>query len=176
MLKRIIYVFVLFLLSGCGGMAVEDFKRGQPPLDLFAYFDGETQAWGIFEDRFGTIRRQFQVQITGKIDGETLTLNEEFQYADGEESTRVWTIRKTGANTFEGSAPDVIGTAIGKSAGNALNWTYDLDLVVGDSSYRVTFDDWMFRQKGNVLINIANVTKWGFDVGRVTLFFKKAGS
>lgn len=176
MLKRISCVLVLILLSGCGGMAVDDYRRGQPPLDLFAYFDGETEAWGIFEDRFGAIRRQFHVTINGKIDGDTLTLNEEFQYADGEESTRVWTILKTGENTFEGSAPDVIGTAQGKSAGNALNWSYELDLVVGDSSYRVTFDDWMFRQKGDVLINIANVTKWGFDVGRVTLFFRKAGA
>lgn len=176
MLKRISCVLVLILLSGCGGMAVDDYRRGQPPLDLFAYFDGKTEAWGIFEDRFGAIRRQFHVTINGKIDGDTLTLNEEFQYADGEESTRVWTILKTGENTFEGSAPDVIGTAQGKSAGNALNWSYELDLVVGDSSYRVTFDDWMFRQKGDVLINIANVTKWGFDVGRVTLFFRKAGA
>jgi hypothetical protein len=57
--------------------------------------------------------------------------------------------------------------------GNALNWTYDLNLKVGDTSYKVHFDDWMFLQPGGVMINRAQLSKWGVDIGEVTLFFKK---
>jgi len=154
-------------------MRPHDFKDSEPKLVLFDYFEGKTSAWGMFEDRFGNIRRQFQVDIEGRVEGNEITLDERFQYNDGEKDRRIWQIRKTGDHTFEGTADDVIGMAKGTVQGNALNWTYDLNLKVGDSSYKVHFDDWMFLQPGGVMINRARLSKWGVDIGEVTLFFKK---
>ena len=154
-------------------MKPQDFKESEPKLTLFDYFKGKTSAWGIFEDRFGNVRRQFQVDIKGRINGNEMTLDERFHYNDGEKDQRIWRIRKTGDQTFEGEADDVIGTAKGEVQGNALNWTYDLNLKVGDSSYKVHFDDWMFLQSDGVMINRARLSKWGFDIGEVTLFFMK---
>lgn len=164
---------ICLFLTGCSSMKPEDFINSEPKLDLFSYFDGQTQAWGIFEDRFGTVRRQFQVAITGTIDGNVLTLDEHFDYSDGEKDQRIWVIHKKNDNSFEGRAADVVGVAEGISSGNALNWAYDMDLKVGDSTIRVRFDDWMFLQKGGVLINRAQVSKWGFNIGEVSLFFMK---
>lgn len=154
-------------------MRPQDFKDSEPKLVLFDYFEGKTSAWGMFEDRFGNVRRQFQVNIEGRVKGNEITLDERFQYNDGEKDRRIWQIRKTGDHTFEGTADDVIGMAKGTVQGNALNWTYDLNLKVGDSSYKVHFDDWMFLQPGGVMINRARLSKWGVDIGEVTLFFKK---
>ncbi|MEA1989344.1 MAG: DUF3833 family protein, partial [Pseudomonadota bacterium] len=70
-------------------------------------------------------------------------------------------------------ADDVIGEAIGESAGNALNWRYTLDLPYKDSTIHVAFNDWMFLHSKDTMMNIASVTKWGFNVGEVTLFFNK---
>jgi len=154
-------------------MRPQDFKDSEPKLVLFDYFEGKTSAWGMFEDRFGNVRRQFQVDIEGRVKGNEITLDERFQYNDGEKDRRIWQIRKTGDHTFEGTADDVIGMAKGTVQGNALNWTYDLNLKVGDSSYKVHFDDWMFLQPGGVMINRARLSKWGVDIGEVTLFFKK---
>jgi len=159
------------LLSGCTAMKPADFTTGEPRLVLEDYFNGHTKAWGLFEDRFGRVKRQFTVDITGVWNGETLTLDEHFLYNDGETDQRVWTIRKTGAHNYSGTAADVVGTAVGESAGNALNWRYVLDLKVGDGTLRVAFDDWMFLQPGNVMINRAHVSKWGVEIGSVTLFF-----
>jgi hypothetical protein len=169
----LISLFVTMLLTGCNSMKPQDFKGSEPKLILFDYFTGKTSAWGIFEDRFGNIRRQFQVDIVGRIEGDELTLDERFHYADGEKDQRIWQIRKTGDQTFEGEADDVIGTAKGEVQGNALNWTYDLNLKIGDSSYKVHFNDWMLLQTGGVMINRARLSKWGFDIGEVTLFFTK---
>ena len=166
-------LLVTLLLTGCTSMKSQDFKESEPKLYLFDYFKGKTSAWGIFEDRFGNVRRQFQVDIEGRINGNEMTLDERFHYNDGEKDQRIWRIRKTGDQTFEGEADDVIGTAKGEVQGNALNWTYDLNLKVGDSSYKVHFDDWMFLQSGGVMINRARLSKWGFDIGEVTLFFMK---
>ena len=44
---------------------------------------------------------------------------------------------------------------------------------MGDRSLNVAFDDWMFLQPGNVLINRAEVKKFGLKLGQVDLFFIK---
>jgi hypothetical protein len=164
----------LLALSGCETMTPDKFKDGPPKLDLFTYFQGQTKAWGLFEDRFGTVRRQFQVDIQGTVTDGTLTLDEGFRYDDGELARRVWTIRRDGPGTYVGWADDVVGEARGWAAGNALHWSYTLDLPVGGSTWRVTFDDWMFLQPGDVLVNRARVTKWGVEIGSVTLFFRRS--
>ncbi|NVK20380.1 MAG: DUF3833 domain-containing protein [Methylocystaceae bacterium] len=173
-MKRLtLFIGICVFLTGCSTMKPEDFANSNLKFDLFTYFDGQTQAWGIFEDRFGTVRRQFQVDIKGTLDGNVLTLDEQFDYSDGEKDQRIWTIQKMSENRYEGTAADIVGTAQGISAGNALNWAYNMDLKVGDNTIRVKFDDWMFLQEGNVLINRARVSKWGIDIGEVSLFFTK---
>ncbi len=47
----------------------------------------------------------------------------------------VWTISKENDNHFIGKASDVVGEAKGMSAGNALNWKYDLNLPVDGKTY-----------------------------------------
>lgn len=150
-----------------------DFKESKPVFRLEEYFQGTTRAWGIFEDRFGTLRRQFTVEITGTWDGETLVLDEQFTYADGETDQRVWHIRKIDSHRYEGIADDVVGKASGESYGSVLNWQYDMDLKISGNTLRVHFDDWMFLQPTDVLLNRAKVTKFGVKIGSVTLAFVK---
>ena len=167
--------FALVALSGCTDMKPTDFSDTRPVLRIEDYFDGQTKAWGIFEDRFGDLRRQFVVDIQGTWDGTELVLDERFLYSDGESNRRVWTIRKIDDHNYEGSADDVIGTAKGQAYGNALNWRYDMDLNIGESTLRVHFNDWMFLQEDGILVNRARVSKFGIEIGEVTLFFQKSG-
>ena len=168
-------VIALFVLSGCTNMKPADFEHDTPQLVIEDYFAGRTRAWGIFEDRFGQLRRQFTVDIIGTWDGRELVLDEQFQYRDGERDRRVWTITKTDDHTYEGRADDVSGVAKGESYGNALNWRYDMDLKVGEGTLRVHFNDWMFLQPSGVLLNRARVSKLGVEIGTVTLAFMKEG-
>ena len=170
------FLTIVLLLVGCSSMKPEDFAGKEPKLVLEEYFLGETKAWGIFEDRFGNLRRTFVVDITGTWDEEKqeLTLEEDFLYDDGEVDRRVWVVKKLGDHRYNGTAGDVVGTAEGKIYGNALNWTYDVDLKMKDSTLRVTFKDWMFLQDEETMINRAKVTKWGFLLGEVSIFFRKA--
>jgi hypothetical protein len=154
-------------------MNVQEYKNETPKLDLFGYFAGKTQAWGQFQDRSGLVIRRFTVDITGTVKGNVLVLDEQFLYNDGETQQRIWTITKTAEGQFIGLADDVIGEAKGVSAGNAFNWSYTLDLPYKDSSIHVKFDDWMYLHTDSVMMNRAEVSKWGFKVGEVTLFFNK---
>ncbi len=164
----------LLLLGGCSGPKVQDYAHTQPKLDLFTYFSGETQAYGQFQDRSGVVKRRFKVAITGTVNNDVLTLDERFVYDDGEHEQRVWLIKRLADNLYSGTAGDVIGEAVGHSAGSVFSWRYTLDLPYQDSSIHVKFDDWMFLQSDGVMLNRAEVSKWGFKVGEVTLFFSKA--
>jgi hypothetical protein len=161
-------------LSACTPQKVSDFAGRKPDLDLTQYFAGHTDAWGIFVDRFGKMRRTFKVDITGTPTADGIILDERFVYDDGEKQQRVWTLKKTGPDQYQGTAPDVIGTAKGQTAGNALNWTYQVDLAVGEgTTWRVSFDDWMWQQDDKTLLNRATISRYGIEIGTVTIFFQR---
>ena len=170
---RFLIVTFLFLTSCSTDMKITDFSKNKPQFKLEEYFNGKTEAWGMFHDRFGNLKRSFRVDIVGTLDSDILTLDEKFLYDDGEEDSRIWTIRILGDNKYSGEASDVIGKAMGISSGNALNWKYKLNLKVKDSTIMVDFDDWMFLQDKGVLINRAEVKKWGLNIGVVTITFLK---
>lgn len=172
-MKWLMPLVAIVLTSGCGTMKPDDFADYKPKLDLYEYFSGEIRAWGLFQDRFGRVRRQFQVDIEGRIEDGELVLEEDFVYADGERDRRVWHIQRDGPQGYVGRAADVVGQAQGQAAGNALNWRYDMDLKVGEGTWRVSFDDWMFLQPDGVLMNRAKVKKFGLEIGSVSLFFMK---
>ena len=163
-------------LSACARKDVATLADRQPPLDLADFFAGDSVAYGIFEDRFGNLRRQFRVNMTGTVEGDTLTLVEDFLYDDGERADRTWVIRRAGVEAdgsvrYEGRAADVSGTASGRIAGNALNWEYDVVLEMSGRSVKVHFDDWIYRQDEDVAINRAFISKFGLEIGSVTIVF-----
>lgn len=170
---KIYFLLLLVFLSGCSTMTVESYRDTTPRFIIEDYFVGHTQAWGFFQGRNGQIEKQFTVDITGKMNDGKLTLEENFLYSDGKTEQRVWTITKLDEHSYEGTAGDVVGKATGKSYGNALNWSYIMDLPYKDGTVKVKFDDWMYLQPDGVMINKAKMTKFGFYLGEVTLMFQK---
>lgn len=161
------------LLSGCAGPAPADYAAETPVLDLKTYFDGELVAHGLFTDRSGKVVRRFVVQLTGRWSGKQGTLDERFTYSDGQTERRVWHLTDEGGGRWSGRADDVVGTAVGMAAGNALNWRYTLALPVDGKVYEVQFDDWMFLMDERVMLNKAVMSKFGIRLGEVTLSFYK---
>ena len=74
---------------------------------------------------------------------------------------------------YSGTASDVIGEAVGELAGNALNWRYTLALPVDGKTYHVQFNDWMYLMDDKVMLNKAEMSKFGIYLGEVTLAFYK---
>ncbi|MGR8920543.1 MAG: DUF3833 domain-containing protein [Gammaproteobacteria bacterium] len=172
--RFLILAVIAALCAGCASPRLEDYADAEPAFDLAGYFDGRSRAWGQFQDRFGKVRRRFVVDIEGSFDGSTLTLVEDFVYDDGETEQRIWTIDKTGPDTWRGSADGVVGVATGRVAGNAFNWRYTFDLKTGENeTLRVDFDDWLWQQDAGVVINRAYVSKLGVALGEVLIFFQK---
>ncbi len=171
---RIVLVLALGLLAACTGKpALQDEKLSTATLNLEEFFDGRVLAHGQFQDVFGTVRRRFDVEINGTWDGQTLTLVEDFVYEDGSTEQRVWTLVKTGDDTWRGTAHGVIGEATGEERGDTFNWKYEIDLPVPDGTLRVTFDDWMWLLSEDRVLNRAYMKRAGIDIGDVIITFEK---
>ncbi len=173
MVSRLLMCFCVIVLAGCSSMKPQDFAGREPRLVLEDYFLGQTKAYGIFEDRFGNLRSQFTVDITGRMEGNELILEEDFLFDDGSTDRRVWRIKRTGENGYEGRAGDVKGVAEGEAYGNALYWTYLVDLKMGERTVTVRFKDWLYLQPDGVLVNRADVSKFGIRLGEVSIFFRR---
>jgi len=175
-MRAVLLILSLMVLSACTGRPdLADEKLSQRDFELEEFFDGHVVGYGQFQDRFGTVRRRFEVQVAGEWDGEVLTLTEDFVYADASTERRVWTLTKTGAETWQGSAPGVIGQASGEERGDAFNWQYTIDLPVPDGTLRVSFDDWMWQVSEDRVLNRAYMNKYGVEVGEVIIWFEKRG-
>lgn len=174
MMNRRFALLAPLVLAACASApAPSDYARETPKLDLRQYFNGPLIAHGLFTDRAGKVQRRFVVRLKGTWVGEVGTLEEDFDYSDGKKERRVWTITHLGDGKYTGTAGDVLGVAQGEAAGNALRWAYTLKLPVDGSVYEVQFDDWMYLMNDKVMLNKAQMSKFGFKLGEVTLSFEK---
>lgn len=176
---RLILIAAFAILAACTGKpSFDDPTLSTKKLNLEEFFDGDLIAYGQFQDIFGTVRRSFVVTIDGDWDGERLRLVEDFVYEDGSTEQRIWTLTKTGPDSWVGTAPGVIGQATGQEQDNRFNWVYTIDLPIPSANgetetMRVSFDDWMWLLSEDRLLNLAYVKRYGFDIGVVTISFEK---
>ena len=167
----------LLLLSvlGCTA-ALDDYTDSTPQLELDFFFNGELKAWGIVQNRSGKVTRTFVADLNGHWEGTEGVLDETFIYNDGEKQYRSWNLTKLENGQYSGSASDVPAPAKGGTNGIAMNWKYSVLLNVDGSTWDISFDDWMYLVDKNSVINKATLTKFGFNVGEVTLFIQKLPS
>ena len=136
------------------------------------YFARRLDAYGVFVDRFGTIRRQFEVTVEGQRTDTGFVLEEAFLYDNGETEDRRWDVTALGDGRYEGRCADVVGVARGVCAGNMLSWRYTFRLAMYGRKVTVRFDDVMVLQGGDILVNRATVSKAGIRLGEVLLSFR----
>ncbi len=174
-MRTLAIVFMITLISGCATSIEGDrYKEIEPEFNLQEFFEGRVKAWGIVQDRSGNLVQRFEVSIDGSMENGELVLDETFSYGLGEGvEKRIWKIEETAKGVYQGRADDILDQASGKTYGNAMYWTYQMDLPVGDSSYRVTFDDWIWAFDENTIVNRSYIKKFGLVMAEVTIFMQK---
>jgi hypothetical protein len=160
------------IAKGTAGVGDEPIAR----FELTRFLEGRTEAWGIFEDRFGTVRQRFHVEMLGVWRGAVFELREAFHYASGETETRVWRVAPSGAGRFVATCPDCIGEARGESDADSVRMRYRFRLKLARRSLVVDFDDRLFRVGAQSAVNRAVMRKWGIRLGELSLFFQRCDS
>jgi hypothetical protein len=163
------------LLSACSvSLDANKYEQMGPKFDIESFFDGKVKAWGIVQDRGGDVVQRFIVHIDGYEKDGNLILDERFEYGFGDgPKTRVWTLSKNADGSYTGNAGDIAGQAKGTPHGNAFNFAYEMDLAVGDSTYRVNFDDWFFAFDDKTMMNRSYIKKFGIVMAEVSIFMQK---
>lgn len=173
MTRFLLLVAMVLSVASCGSVDVARYADQQPALNLEHFFSQPVKAWGMVQKRSGEVVKRFEVNIVSRREGNNLILDERFQYSDGTRQRRVWTLTPEGQGRWSGRADDVVGVAQGQIAGNTLHWRYRLNLPVDGSTYEMSMDDWMFLMDEDTLINRTTMSKFGVEVGQVTLFFRR---
>lgn len=161
------------VLSACAGPDINQYRHNQPKLVLEDFFNGALTAQGVVKNRSGEVTRYFTATIDASWDQGIGTLDERFEFDDGEIQHRVWTLTPTGEQNFTGTAGDVLGTGRGQLAGNALQLSYVLEIDYQGRKLALRVDDWMWQVDDNTIINTSTLRKWGFRVGSIQLVIHK---
>ena len=140
---------------------------------LTDFFMGTVQASGLFEDRFGQIRRRFSVAMSGAWEGEAFLLRENFVYDDGETQHRVWRVVPRDAGGFLATADDIVGVVSGSSTADAILMRYRMRLNVEGRKLVLSFTDRIYRMDHEMAFSRAVVTKWGVKVGEVSITYRR---
>lgn len=167
---RVLLLATALVASGCATRpgipeAAAPAARLVPEEDLVGRLYGR----GAFKSITGS-ERAFDVTLDGTWDGQTLTLVEDFRYADGETDRKTWKLRKLADGTYEGGREDTIGKARGWIENGAYRMAYTMGIPKDDGGVRrVRFQDVLVEDARGAVLNRAKVSYFGFPVASVDL-------
>lgn len=144
------------------------------PFELTRFLDGPVTAWGIFQDRFGRIRKRFFVEMMGRWSGPNFIIEELFLYDDATEERCIWSVEPRGPGRFVARCADCVGEARGQSTADQSMMRYKFRLGLKSGPLTVNFDDRLYRIDDYRAINRTTIRKWGIRIGELTLCFERA--
>jgi Protein of unknown function (DUF3833) len=148
---------------------LQDPLAAQHGFELTSFLEGQSRASGIFEDRFGKLRRRFEAAMSGVWRSDIFELTEDFLFDDGERLTRVWRLKPGDAGKFAAETEEIAAPAQGLQGEIRCELTYRMRL--GKLWFK--FEDVFYPASGDMLLNRARVSKFGITVGYVTVVFRR---
>lgn len=151
-------------------------ERQDKPFSLESFFVGRLVAQGSFVSRIDGSRRDLVAKMRGSWDGKTLTLVEDFAYADGERDRKTWRFTKVGPGRYVGTREDVIGEATVRDLGGRITLDYTATVRKKDGgAYDLRFADEIVPAGPGRALNTAAVSLLFFPVGDVRLDIRRIG-
>jgi hypothetical protein len=158
------------LLAGCDKTPQPSASAGSSrSFDPVTFFDGHTHSWGVIESRAGAPTEQIVTDSHGEADGDgRLRMVQHLSFQDGTTQHRDWLLWRTGSDSFEATANDMVGSAMGSSDGNTFHWQWVLARSPGNRLMDVTMSQWMYRlADGSVMIR-TTISKFGIILAEAT--------
>lgn len=165
-IKRRNFLLGTLALSACARVPAS--PRGPlKPITLDQAFAGRAVGAGVFRVDLTGSERRFAAHLNGKLDGDRLTVVEDFVYEDGEENRLTWVFDRAGPGRWTGRREDTVGVAEVIESGTEIRLSYLADFRSGDDVTRLGFEDVIYFGSESRVINDAIVTRFGVPVGRV---------
>lgn len=166
-------VLSLVLLSACSTPDISLYAKNTPKFDLQGFFSGPLTAHGILKNRSGEVIRYFNATLEGSWEDGVGTLAEVFVFDDGEIQNRTWIMTPDEQGNYTATANDVVGSGEVNIQGNALFMKYVLQVPYKGRILDINVDDRMYMVKDDVVMNESIMTKFGFEVGYLSIVIQK---
>lgn len=137
------------------------------PITLERAFVGRSVGAGVFRINLLGTERRFSARLDGRLEGDRLTVVEDFTYDDGEENRLTWVFDRAGPGRWTGQREDTVGPAQVVENGTDIRMSYTLDFQSGGQVTRLGFEDVIYLGPDGRVINLSVVTRWGIPVARV---------
>ncbi len=144
------------------------------PVTLAEAFVGRTIGAGVFSAPIAGIERRFTARLNGRLDGNRLTVVEDFRYDDGQEDRLTWVFDRRGEGLWDGRREDTVGTARVVEDGRLIRLDYVADFRSTGGVTRLGFSDIIYRPSPDLVVNDAVVTRFGLPIGTVRFELRRA--
>lgn len=171
----LILTVLLFALCACSrSLPIEKFDDSSVSFDPLVFFMGHTSSWGVLENRSGAPTGRVVTDCVGEAEnGDGLHMMQRLAFEDGSVQYRDWHMHRTGPTTYEATANDMVGSAIGEAHGRAFHWTWTLAPDPRTRLTEVTLEQRMYLMNGGTVMIRTIITKLGVVLGSITESFDK---
>lgn len=166
MIKRRSLLLGSLALAACARVPTSP-EGPRDPITLDQAFSGKSIGAGVFRVDLTGAERRFKANLDGRLDGDRLTVVEDFFYDDGEQNRLTWVFDRAGPGRWTGRREDTVGMADVVEAENEIRLSYLADFRSGDDVTRLGFEDVIYFDPDGRVINDAIVTRFGIPIGRV---------
>lgn len=153
-------------LAGCSRLPASPDGPLQP-ITLEQAFAGRAVGAGVFRVDLTGSERRFRARLDGRLQGDRLSVVEDFIYDDGEENRLTWVFDRAGPGRWTGRREDTVGVAEVVETGTEIRLSYLADFDASGEVMRLGFEDVIYFGAESRVINDAVVTRWGLPVARV---------
>lgn len=161
------------LVSACATRPPE--PRPRPAaLTLTEAFLGRTRGEGVFRFPVARVTRRFRADLDGRLEGDRLTVVEDFFYEDGETDRLTWVFDRTGPGRWTGKREDTVGEASVTEENGLIRLEYLADVRSRGSVTRLGFRDLIYRAGPDLIVNEAVVAWRGLPLGSVRFEIRRA--
>jgi Protein of unknown function (DUF3833) len=148
-----------------------------PPITLVSAFQGRTTGRGHFRIWLTGDERRFTARLNGTVRGpegtRTLTVVEDFAYADGQTDRLTWVFREQGPGGWTGKREDTVGEATVIEEEGQIRLSYTADFKSPSGVNRLGFQDILYAKPDGTVVNDAVVTKAGIAVASVRFLIRR---
>jgi (2R)-sulfolactate sulfo-lyase subunit alpha len=127
----------------------------------------------VFSFPIARVNRRFRADLDGRLEGDRLTVVEDFFYEDGETNRLTWVFDRAGPGRWTGRREDTVGVAVveGIKAGTELKaWIMDEDKTI---TVRAVQDIPIGHKVALKDMSVGDtVFKYGIDIGKVVAAIK----